>query len=103
MKYFMIRYQFKGGSEDEWHREIARFIAALDSHADLKGKISYRCMKRRGGSEYFHIAAAADDQAVKTLQSQDFFSHYTEQTRLAGGGEVEVLPLEVLATTEFRA
>ena len=47
MKHFLIKYRFKSGSKDEWHQEIARFIAALDNDPALKGKISYRCMKRR--------------------------------------------------------
>ena len=34
------------------------------------GKILYRVMKNRNDSSYFHLAAAADDQAVKTLQSR---------------------------------
>ncbi len=103
MKYFMIKYSFKSGSEAEWHQEIARFIAALDQVPALQGKISYRCTKRRGGSDYYHLAAAADDAAIKTLQSQAFFAGYTEATKLAGGGEVEVLPLEIIAETKFRA
>jgi hypothetical protein len=103
MKHFLIKYHFKSGSEEEWHRDIARFIASLEKVPALQGKISYRCMKRRGGSDYYHLAAAADDQAIKTLQSQDFFAGYTERTKLAGGGEVEVLPLEIIAETEYRA
>ena len=103
MKYFLIKYQRKKVAEDEWHRSIAQFIAALDADAGLKGKISYRCMKRRDGVDYFHLAAAADDEAVKTLQSRDFFKRYTEQTKLTGGGEVEVLPLEMVAETRERS
>jgi hypothetical protein len=103
MKYFLIKYRHKKGAEDEWHRSIAQFIAALDADAGLKGKIAYRCMKHRGGTDYFHLAAAADDEAVKTLQSRDFFTRYTAQTKLAGGGEVEVLPLEIVAETRHRS
>jgi hypothetical protein len=103
VKYFLIKYQHKKGSEDEWHRSIAQFIAALDGDAGLKGKISYRCMKRRGGAEYFHLAAVADDAAAKALQSRDFFARYTEQTKVAAGGDVEVLPLEIIAETQQRS
>ena len=69
MKHFMIKYQFANGTTEEWHREVARFIAALNSDPDLKGRIGYRVMKNRDDASYFHFAAAADDQAVKTLQS----------------------------------
>jgi hypothetical protein len=103
VKYFLIKYQRKKISEDDWHRNIAQFIAALDDDASLRGKISYRCMKHRGGAEYFHLAAVTDDDAVKALQSRDFFKRYTEQTKLAGGGEVEVLPLEIVAETRQRS
>jgi hypothetical protein len=68
MKHFMIKYQFKNGTTEEWHREIARFIAALDNDAELKGKIIYRCMKNRDDASYSHLASAADDAAVKVLQ-----------------------------------
>jgi hypothetical protein len=99
MKHFMIKYQFANGAPEAWHREIVRFIAALDNDPDLKGKISYRCMKNRDDSSYYHLAAAADEQAVKTLQSRDFFKHYTEKTREAAGGEVVVTPIELIAET----
>ena len=73
MKHFMIKYQFAHGTTEEWHQEIARFISALDNDRELKGKISYRCMKNRDDTSYYHLAAAADEQAIKTLQQRDFF------------------------------
>ena len=99
MKHFMIKYSFANGTTEDWHREIARFITALDGDAELKGRISYRCMKNRDDRNYFHLAAAADDAAVKTLQSRDFFKAYTETTRRVAGGEVTVTPIELIATT----
>src|ERR1700730_8811282 len=101
MKNFLIKYHLKNRSEEQWHQDIVQFISALDNDPALKGKISYRCMKGRGGSEYYHLAAAADDHAIQALQSREFFSRYTEQTKLAAGGEVEVLPLEIIAETKY--
>ena len=99
MKHFMIKYQFANGTTEEWHREIGRFIAALDNDAELKGKIIYRCLKNRDDSSYYHLAAAADEQAIKILQARDFFKHYTEKTRQVAGGEVTVTPMELIAQT----
>jgi hypothetical protein len=99
MKYFLIKYRFKSGSEEQWHRDIAAFISALDGDPALSGRITYRCMRAREGSGYYHLATAADDDAVKTLQSREFFSRYTEKTELAAGGDVEVIPLELIAQT----
>jgi len=103
MKYFMIKYRFQDGAEAAWHRDIEAFIAALDGDPGLKGKIAYRCMKRRDGADYYHLACAADEAAIKALQSRDFFKRYTEQTKVAGGGAVEVLPLDIIAETAFKA
>jgi quinol monooxygenase YgiN len=104
MKHFLIKYRFTHGSREAWHQEIARFIAALEAEAGLKGRISYRCMKARNESDdYYHLAAAADEGAVKALQANEFFKTYTEETRKVSGGTVEVLPLEIIAETEFRA
>jgi hypothetical protein len=94
----MIKYQFANGTTEEWHREIGRFISALDNDPELKGKIIYRCMKNRDDSSYYHLAAA-DEQAIKTLQARDFFKHYTEKTRQVAGGEVVVTPIELIAET----
>ena len=100
MKYNMIRYQFANGTPEDWHREVARFIAAIDGDPDLKGKMSYRVMKNRDDSSYFHLAAVADDQAVKTLQSREFFKAYQAKTRsVAAGGQVTVTPIEVIGET----
>ena len=59
-------------------------------------------MNVRGTLEYYHLAAAADEQAVKTLQSRDWFVTYTDQTERAADGEVEVLPLDIVAETKVR-
>jgi hypothetical protein len=99
MKHFMIKYEFANGPTKEWHLEIDRFIAALNNDPELKGKISYRCMKNRDHADYYHLAAAVDEQAVKTLQSRDFFKHYTEKTRQVAGGEVVVTPLQLIPET----
>jgi hypothetical protein len=100
MKYSIIKYQFANGTADDWHSEVARFIAALDSDPELKGRISYRCMKHRDDGSYFHLAGAADDAAVKTLQSRDFFKAYQAKTRAtAAGGNVTVTPIELIAET----
>jgi hypothetical protein len=99
MKHFLIKYQFKSGVPEAWHESVRKFIALLDGDADLKGRISYRCLKEKSGSGYYHLAAAADDDAIKALQSRDFFKRYTEATRVVGGGDVEVVPLELIAET----
>jgi len=46
-----------------------------------------------------HLAAAADDAAIKTLQSRDFFQQYREKTRQVAGGNVTVTPIELIAET----
>ena len=99
MKYFLIKYRFVDGSEEQWHRDIASFIAAINDDPGLRGRITYRCMNARGTSDYYHLATAADDDAVQTLQSREFFSRYTGLTERASGGNVEVLPLEIIAET----
>ena len=99
MKHFMIKYQFAHGTTEEWHREIGRFIAALDNDPELKGKIIYRCLKNRDDSSYYHLAAAVDEQAIKTLQARDYFKHYSERTRQVAGGDVVVTPMELIAET----
>ena len=99
MKQFLIKYRFTEGTPEEWHRDIARFIANLDNDPVLRGRISYRCMKNAGDSDYYHLARAADDEAPRDLQQRDWFKQYQEKTRTVAGGQVEVLPLEVIAET----
>ncbi len=100
MKYSMIRYQFANGTTEAWHREVARFIAALDGDPELKGRISYRVMKNRHDSSYFHLAAVTDDAALNSLQSRDFFKAYQVKTReVAANGNVTVTPVELVAQT----
>ena len=103
MKHFMIRYRFTQGTPEAWHAEIARFITALDTDPELRGKIAYRAMKVGDGPEYCHLAAATDDGAAKALGTRAFFEHYTAETERVGGGEVEVIPLEIVAETVYRA
>jgi hypothetical protein len=100
MKYFLIKYRFKEGDPEAWHQEIARFIAALDSDPELKGKISYRCMKGSKDSEYYHLAGAVDQQTVKLMQQREFFKTYSEKMKTVAGGAVDVSHLEIIAETE---
>jgi hypothetical protein len=102
MKHFMIRYTRSTGTEQDWHRDIAEFISQLDGDPDLKGKITYRCMKMRDDPNYYHLAAAADEQAIKALQNKDFFKRYAEKTRVVAGGDVVVTPMEIIAETAHR-
>jgi len=100
MKHFLITYRLTNGSEQQRRQEIVAFIAALENDAALRGKISYRCLKAREGPDYYHLASAADDEAVATLQSRDFFTRYTEQTEhSAADGKVDVTPLELITET----
>jgi hypothetical protein len=100
MKHFLIKYRFKHGSRAEWHQDIARFISALETDPDLTGKISYRSMKIKDSDDYYHLASAEDEHAVKALGERDFFSNYTKRTEAVADGEVEVLPLEIIAETK---
>jgi len=102
LKTFLIKYTFKTGTKEQWHREIEQFIAALNSDPELKGRISYRCMKNRDGDDYYHLAGTVDDAATKILQSREFFPRYTAQTKATAGGVVEVIPMEIIAETQFR-
>jgi len=102
MKYFMIKYTRQNATEADWHKDIAAFIANLDNDPVLHGKISYRCMKRRDGADYFHLAATLDDAAGKALQERAFFPRYTARTKEVGG-TVDVFPLDIIAETKFRA
>src|SRR5215475_4413261 len=99
MKHFLIRYQLTSGTEADWHQTVARFIAALDNDPELRHKISYRCMKIRDDQAYYHLATAADDRAIKILQQREYFKRYTEATNRAGGGDVVVSPLDIIAET----
>lgn len=104
MKHFLIKYRFKDGSPEAWREQIERFIAAIEADGALNGRIAYRSMKADNGSgEYYHLAAAADDEAAKALQSRDFFKAYSEETKRVSGGTVEVLPLAIIAETSARA
>jgi hypothetical protein len=99
MKQFLIRYRRTEGSPEDWHREIAAFIAAIDSDPALAGKIGYRCLKVRDGADYFHIATVHDDAGRVALQDREFFKHYTQATRTIAGGVVDVTPIETVAET----
>jgi len=100
MKHFLIKYRLRNGSPEAWHRDVADFIAAIDRDPTLQGKVAYRCMKARDGDDYYHLATAVDDAAVKALQQSEFFSRYAEKTKQAGGGAVDVVPLEIVAETK---
>ena len=103
MKHFLIKYRFASGSPEDWRRDIAKFIAAIEDDPVLKGRISYRCMEANNESgDYYHLAATADDEAAKALQMRDFFKDYSGAMRRVSAGSLEVVPLAIIAETAFR-
>ena len=103
MKCFLITYTRKNGSEADWHREVRRFIDALDADPVVGGRIAYRCMKARDGAGYYHLAVPADDQAAADLAKRDFFVRYTAALDAICGDAAEVVPLDVVAESRHRA
>ena len=103
MKRFLIEYRLEQGTPEDWHREIARFISALDGDPVLAGRITYRCMRRGPGPAYVHLAETKDGEATEILQTRDYFKRYTAQTKLVSGGGVEVSPVESIAETARQA
>ena len=99
MKHFMINYEFRNGTRDEWHREIGRFIRAIEADPELKGRIGYRVLKNRDDNSYFHLASVAEEDAQKKMQSRDFGKHYSAMTRQVSGGEVTATPIETIDAT----
>jgi len=99
MKQFLIKYRHTSGTTEEWHKEIARFIAGIDGDPALAGKVGYRCLKARDGKDYFHIATVHDDAGRVALQERPWFKQYQAKTKEISGGTVEVLPLEMIAET----
>jgi hypothetical protein len=102
MKHFLITYRFSDGSQDDWHDEVRQFIAAIENDPALRGRIAYRVHKAPDG-RYFHVAATADDSAGPELNQREWFTRYTDATARVGGGHVEVIPLEIVGETAFRA
>jgi hypothetical protein len=98
----IITYTFKTGSRDDWHRRIADLVHAMNTDADLQGRIAYRVLKERKGERYWHIASAIDDDALKALQSKDYFRNYQAATRSVSDNAVEVIGTETIAETAFR-
>lgn len=99
MKQFMIKYRRTNGTAEEWHKEIEKFIANIESDPAIKGKIGYRCLKSRDGIDYFHIATVHEESGQAALQTKDWFKAYQGATRNVSGGTVEVVPLELIAGT----
>ena len=99
MKYFLISYRLEQGMEERRREEIATFIAAIDGDPELRGRVSYACLKVRDGDQYFHLATVADAAAQQTLQSRAFFQRYTAATEAVAVGEVDVTPLDFIAQT----
>ena len=102
MKRFLVTYEFRleDNAVEAWHRRVEEFIAALASDPELKGRVTYRCMKARGRAVYYHIAEAQDDEATQALVQSDFFKRYNEETKRVAGGEVEVSALDTIAETQ---
>ena len=99
MRYFLIRYRLENAPADEWRQEVERFIANIAADPELHGRITYRSLRHKNG-EYFHLAGAADEAAMKALQSREFFRQYSERVKSAAtGGVVDVSPLELIAET----
>ena len=101
MKHFMIKYRFTTGTGGILARRNQGFIARFNADPAVKGKITYRCMKHRDGNDYPSRRRGPErDQGAASLR---FFPAYTKETERVAGGHIEVLPLDIIAETDFRA
>jgi len=98
MKHILIRYHFTNGSKEDWHSDIARFIESLESDPELRGKITYRAMKT-ASDDYYHLATVTGQETTDLLGRREFFERYTKRLNEIAGGEVEVIPLEIVGET----
>jgi hypothetical protein len=55
-----------------------------------------------GSGDCYHLAAAADDEAAKTLQERAFFQRYSDESKRVSAGSLEVVPLTIIAETASR-
>jgi hypothetical protein len=92
-----LRERLQFAAQDAWSDLPGSLCASEEPGSDLA--IAQGSVPVRDGIDYYHLAFAVDDRAIKTLQERDFFKRYTEKTKFVAGGEVEVLPLEVVAET----
>ncbi len=101
-KRFLIRYTFSLDDDAvaDWDVHVATFISEIENDPALCGRLSYRCLKVRDSHDSLHLAEAADDEAINTLQGRESFKRYPAQTKRVSGGSVEVSPLETIAETK---
>jgi len=102
MKHVLIKYRVEGGTQAEWHDEVARFVKAIEADPELSGKITYRAMKTPGG-DYYHLATVVDQATADLLGERDFFERYTARVDEISKGTLETSPLEIIAQTERQA
>jgi hypothetical protein len=100
---FLIKYRFSNGSQEDWHREIKRFIAAIEDDPALNGRISYRYMKANNGAgDCYHLAGADDDEAAKALQEASSSSAAPANRNGSRAGRLKCVVLAMIAETAFR-
>ena len=99
MKRFLITYSREKATEQEWHARVAEFIRAIESDADLKGKVLYTVMRAKDGRSYYHLAEVLDETAGEILQTREFFKAYTAATKRTSDDKVTVMPIDIVAAT----
>ena len=81
----VIEYDY-AGDENEWRNAVDTFIGHIDADNRLKGRFSYQVNVRNDGAGRVHIGQWDEEETLKHLQSQAFFTEFAGKVKGFAGG-----------------
>ncbi len=87
-----ILYEYSG-DEAVWQKTIADFIAAIDTDAEVAGRLHYRVNKAREGNRRVHWGWWDKPETVAKMQSRDYFKTFSAKLREMAGDTLTTIPV----------
>lgn len=95
----VVRYRYDG-DDAAWRGVVTTFVDAIGADDVVRGRFRYTVTTARDGVTRMHIGRWDSDEALKTVQSRDYFRAFSEAIQHFAGDTLESARIDVAAATD---
>jgi hypothetical protein len=98
MRSLLVQYTLQAGTQDEWRKTIADFIANVNNEPELAGRFIYQVMEGKDDpTQKTHLISFIDDRAGDDIEAKPFLDGFRKAISHFASGKQKVTPLTIIA------
>lgn len=98
MRSLLVQYTLQNGTQDEWQKTIADFIANVNNEKELAGRFIYQVMEGRDDpTQKTHLISFMDDRVGDEIEAKPFLDGFRKAISRYADGKQKSTPLKIVA------